>query len=78
MCSEPLFSRGFELRKFLCFWRFLFASHEYFLFSRDLRRSQFRKIKVISSKIPTKKKNTHVMRKEVVKNIAIFLVQFSF
>ena len=32
MCSELLFSRGFELRKFLCF-----SSHHMiiFLFSRD-------------------------------------------
>ena len=30
MCPELLFSRDFQLRKFLCFCRLLFASHEYF------------------------------------------------
>ena len=61
MCPEPFFSGGFELRKFLYFWRPV-VSHEYFafysgfyvtlimLFSRDLRRNRFRAIKVISSK----------------------------
>ena len=32
MCSKSLFSRGFELRKFLYFCRLLFASHEDFSF----------------------------------------------
>ena len=32
MFPEPLFSRGFELRKFVNFWRLFFASHEYFAF----------------------------------------------
>ena len=61
MCPEPFFSWGFELSKFLYFWRSV-ASHEYFafysefyvtlimLFSRDLERNRFRAIKVISSK----------------------------
>ena len=64
------FKSGFWTKKISMFWRLLFASHEYFifqsefcitlilLFSRDLRRSQFRKIKkVISSKNPTKKQH---------------------
>ena len=67
MCPEPLFSRGFERRKFLGIWCLLFASHDYFavklgfnitsifLFSRGFRWDDFYFSKFTSSQIPTKK-----------------------